>query len=61
MSAQRTIMCYGDSLTWGWIPVKEECQLTVVHTKTLRHIEAGASTCVLRCPGTERRLPFASR
>jgi lysophospholipase L1-like esterase len=23
MSKQKSIMCYGDSLTWGWIPVKE--------------------------------------
>ena len=23
MSAKKNIMCYGDSLTWGWIPVKE--------------------------------------
>lgn len=23
MTAQKTILCYGDSLTWGWIPVTE--------------------------------------
>jgi len=23
MSKQKSILCYGDSLTWGWIPVKE--------------------------------------
>lgn len=23
MSKQKSVLCYGDSLTWGWIPVKE--------------------------------------
>ena len=37
MSEQRTTMCCGDSLTWGWIPVKEECQFTFVHMRPFRH------------------------
>jgi len=23
MTEQKSILCYGDSLTWGWIPVAE--------------------------------------
>ena len=23
MTDKRSILCFGDSLTWGWIPVKE--------------------------------------